>query len=130
MNVIQGLIIPVSAEVKNMTMVRLSSSIPGVGNSVGNVLQTVLCAGKLVKNAVGVAGVIAVFFLCAVPLLQMIVSRVLFQIAAAVVQPVSDKRLIRGLSGAVRAVDLYIYTVGVGALLFISSIAMISAFTT
>ena len=25
----------------------------------GNVLQTVLCAGKLVKNAVGVAGVIA-----------------------------------------------------------------------
>jgi len=60
----------------------------------------------------------------------MIVSRVLFQIAAAVVQPVSDKRLIRGLSGAVRAVDLYIYTVGVGALLFISSIAMISAFTT
>lgn len=130
MNVIQGLIIPVSAEVKNMSIVRMGGAIPGVGNSVSSVLQTVLCAGKLVKNAVGVAGVIAVFFLCAVPLLRMVVSRILLQVAAAVLQPVSDPRLIRGLSGAVKAVDLYIYTVGVGALLFISSIAVISAFTT
>ena len=129
-NVIQGLIIPVSAEVKNMSIVRMGGAIPGVGNSVSSVLQTVLCAGKLVKNAVGVAGVIAVFFLCAVPLMQMVVSRILLQVAAAVLQPVSDPGLIRGLSGAVKAVDLYIYTVGVGALLFISSIAVISAFTT
>lgn len=130
MNVIQGLIIPVNSEVKNMAVVRMGGAIPGVGGSISSVLQTVLCAGKLVKNAVGVAGVIAVFFLCAVPLLQMIVSRVLLQISAAVLQPVSDGRLIRGLSGAVKAVDLYIYTVGAGALLFISSIAVISAFTT
>lgn len=130
MNVIQGLIIPVSAEVKNMAVVRMGGALPGVGGSVSSVLQTVLCAGKLVKNAVGVAGVIAVFFVCAVPLLQMVVSRILLQLAAAVLQPVSDRRLIRGLDGAVKAVDLYIYTVGVGALLFISSIAVISAFTT
>ena len=130
MNVIQGLIIPVSAEVKNMAVVRMGGALPGVGGSVSSVLQTVLCAGKLVKNAVGVAGVIAVFFVCAVPLLQMVVSRILLQLAAAVLQPVSDRRLIRGLGGAVKAVDLYIYTVGVGALLFISSIAVISAFTT
>lgn len=130
MNVIQGLIIPVSAEVKNMAVVRMGGALPGVGGSVSSVLQTVLCAGKLVKNAVGVAGVIAVFFVCAVPLLQMVVSRILLQLAAAVLQPVSDRRLIRGLGGAVKAVDLYIYTVGVGVLLFISSIAVISAFTT
>ena len=130
MNVIQGLIIPVSAEVKNMAVVRMGGALPGVGGSVSSVLQTVLCAGKLVKNAVGVAGVIAVFFVCAVPLLQMVVSRILLQLAAAVLQPVSDRRLIRGLGGAVKAVDRYIYTVGVGALLVISSIAVISAFTT
>ena len=130
MNIIQGLVVPVSAEVKNLAVMRLGSAIPGVGNSVESVLQTVLCAGKLVKNAVGVAGVIAVFFLCAVPLIQMIVSRILLQAASAVLQPVSDKRLIRGLTGAVGAVDLYIYTVGAGAMLFISSIAIISAFTT
>lgn len=130
MNVIQGLIIPVSAEVKNMAVIRMGGALPGVGGSISSVLQTVLCAGKLVKNAVGVAGVIAVFCMCAVPLLQMVVSRVLLQLAAAILQPVSDGRLVRGLEGAVRAVDLYIYTVGVGALLFISSIAVISAFTT
>ena len=130
MNVIQGLIIPVSAEVKNMAVVRMGGALPGVGGSISSVLQSVLCAGKLVKNAVGVAGVVAVFCMCAVPLLQMVVSRVLLQLAAAILQPVSDGRLIRGLGGAVKAVDLYIYTVGVGALLFISSIAVISAFTT
>jgi stage III sporulation protein AE len=129
LQVIQGLLVPVSAQVKNMTLAKMGGALPGIGNSVTSVLQTVLCAGTLVKNAVGVAGMIAVFLVCAFPLLQMVASRFLFQLLGALLQPISDPRLIKGISGGVEAIGLLVYVVGVGVMLFVVSIAMISAFT-
>lgn len=129
MNVVQGLIVPVTAQVKNMAVIRMGGAVPGVGTSISSVLQTVLCAGTLVKNAVGVTGLIVVFLICAVPLLQMVAGQLLYQLVAAAIQPISDNRLVQGLSGTVDAIKLFIYIVGVGAMLFITSIAMISAFT-
>lgn len=129
MNVIQGLIVPVTAQVKNMAVVRMSGSIPGVGNTISSVAQTILCAGTLVKNAVGVSGLVVVFIICAVPLLHMVLNQLLYQMVAAAIQPVSDQRLVKSLEGTVSAVRLLVYAVGVGAMMFITSIAMISAMT-
>lgn len=129
MNVIQGLIVPVTAQVKNMTVVRMGGSIPGIGNTISSVAQTVLCAGTLVKNAVGVTGVLVVFLICAVPLLHMVFSQMLYQLVAAIIQPVSDKRLVSSLGGTVEAIRMLIYAVGMGAMLFVTSIAIISAMT-
>lgn len=129
MNVIQGLIVPVTAQVKNMAVVRVGGAIPGVGNAFSSVAQSVLCAGTLLKNAVGVTGLLVVFMICAIPLLNMLCNQFLLQAVAAAIQPVSDKRLVKGISGAVEAVKLLIYAVGVGAMLFITSIALISTMT-
>ncbi len=129
MNVIQGLIVPISAQVKNMAVVRVGGSIPGIGSVFSSVAQSVLCAGTLLKNAVGVTGLVVVFLICAVPLVNMICNQFLLQVVAAAIQPVSDKRLVKGISGAVEAVKLLIYAVGVGAMLFITSIALISVMT-
>lgn len=129
MNVVQGLIVPVTAQVKNMAIVRMGGSIPGVGNAISSVAQTILCAGTLVKNAVGVSGLVVVFMICAVPLLHMVLNQFLYQMVAAAVQPVSDKRLVKGLEGTVEAIRLLVYAVGVGAMMFITSIAIISAMT-
>lgn len=129
MNVIQGLIVPVTAQVKNMAVVRMGGSIPGVGNTISSVAQTVLCAGTLVKNAVGVTGLVAVFLICAVPLLHMVFNQFLYQLVAAAIQPVSDERLVKSLGGTVEAIRLLVYAVGVGAMMFITSIAIISAMT-
>ena len=65
-NVVQGLIVPVAAEAKNSIIVKMGSSIPGIGNTIGSVASTVLCAGKLVKNAVGIAGIIVVIIICVI----------------------------------------------------------------
>lgn len=128
-NVIQGLIVPVSAELKNSTLVKVGSSIPGVGNTISSVTSTVLCAAKLVKNAVGVTGVIAVFILCAIPLLKLLFWRFGYQLVAAVVQPVSDRRVIRCLGAITESVSLLIHAVSLGAMLFILSILVVSSMT-
>lgn len=129
MNVIQGLIIPISAQVKNTALVKLGGSIPGIGNTISSVAETVLSAATLVKNAVGVTGVVVVFLICVVPILHMLTSQVLYQVISALVQPVSDKRLIKCLSGTVEAIRLLVYAVGIGGMMFVSSIAIISAMT-
>lgn len=128
-NVVQGLIVPVAAEAKNSLIVKMGSSIPGIGNTVSNVASTVLCAGKLVKNAVGIVGISVVVFICVIPLIRLVVDRFVYQIISAFIQPVSDKRIIKCLDAAVEAMKMQVYAVGVGCMMFVISIAIISAMT-
>ena len=128
-NVIQGLIVPVSAELQNSTLIKAGGAIPGVGNTISTVTNTVLVAAKLVKNAVGVAGVIAVFLLCAVPLLKLLFWQFGYQLVAAVVQPVSEPRVIRCLGAVKESLALLVRAVAFGAMLFIASILVISSMT-
>lgn len=128
-NVIQGLILPVAAQVEKSALVKIGTAIPGVGNTIGSVTSAVLCAGKLVKNAVGVAGVIAVFLICVIPLLHLLVYRCCYQLIAAVVQPVSDGRVIRCFGAMTESVRLLIQIVAMGAMLFILSIVVVSSMT-
>lgn len=129
-NVVQGLVVPVAAEAKNSIIVKMGSSIPGIGNTVSSVASTVLCAGKLVKNAVGIAGIVVVVFICVIPLLKIFVSKIVYQIISALIQPISDKRIISCLDAAVATLKMQVYAVGTGCMMFVISIALISAMTT
>lgn len=129
-NVVQGLIVPVAAEAKNSIIVKMGSSIPGIGNTIGSVASTVLCAGKLVKNAVGIAGIIVVIIICVIPLVKLVAGKFVYQIISAFIQPVSDKRIVNCLDAVTDAVKMQIYAVGTGCMMFVISIALISAMTT
>lgn len=128
-NVIQGMILPMTSKIETSAVIKLGSAIPGVGNAVSGVASTVLLAGNLVKNAVGVTGVIAVFFYCGVPLLRMVLHRFLFQLTGAVIQPVSDQRMVACISAVVEALQLMTYAVFVGCMMFVVSIALVSTMT-
>lgn len=129
-NIVQGLVVPVAAEAKNSIIVKMGSSIPGIGNTVSNVAGTVLCAGKLVKNAVGIAGIVVVIFICVVPLLKIFISNVIYQMISVLIQPISDKRIVSCLDAAVSAMKMQVYATGAGCMMFVISIALISAMTT
>lgn len=129
MNVIQGLVLPVTSQLEHSAAVKLSGAIPGVGNTISSVTSTILCAGTLVKNAVGVAGVFVVLFYCGVPLLRLVVSRFLFQLSNAVIQPVSDARVVSCIGAVVESLKLLTYAVFVGCMMFVVSIALMSAMT-
>lgn len=129
MNVIQGLVLPVTSKLEGSAAVKLTSAIPGVGNTISSVTSTILCAGTLVKNAVGAVGVIAVVFYCGVPLLRLAFSRFLFQFSNALIEPVSDKRIVSCIGAVVEALKLLTYAVFVGCMMFVISIALMSAMT-
>lgn len=128
-NVIQGLVLPVSSKIESSAVVKISGAIPGVGNAISSVASTILCAGTLVKNAVGVIGVVVVVFYCGIPLLRLVISRFLFQLSNAVLQPISDPRVVACLGAVVEAIQLLTYAVFVGCMMFVISIALMSAMT-
>ena len=93
LNVIQGLVVPITSQLESSAIIKLSGAIPGVGSTISSVTSTILLAGNLVKNSVGAVGIIAVLFYCGIPLLRLVVNRFGFQFIGALIQPVSDSRI-------------------------------------
>ena len=81
------------------------------------------------KNSVGAAGIIAVLFYCGIPLLKLAVNRFGFQLIGALVQPVSDSRITACIGALVESLKLLTYAVFVGCMMFVISIALMSAMT-
>lgn len=128
-NFIQGIIAPAADEVKKSSLMRMASAVPGVGNAIGSVTETVLGAGVLIKNAVGAGGIMALLLLMAGPVIKLFVYMLFFRLGAALVQPVSDKRMLECLMGAATAAKLLLFTVCVGGALFLLTIAVVMSAT-
>lgn len=127
---VQGMILPMSDKVKRSFLYQTAESLPGIGNLVGGVTETVLGTGMLLKNAIGVAGLILLVVLCAVPLGKLLCQFVVCKLSAGVLQPVSDKRIIKSLAAAGEAVRMLLYLTGVTVLLFGIAIAVVAVSTT
>lgn len=129
LNAIQGLIIPMADHVKNSAIIKSTTVIPGVGNAINTVSETLLGAGVVVKNSIGVGGLIVIIVICAIPILKLAFFVIIYKFGAAIVQPISDKRIIGCISVASNAAKLLLTTVFVAVLLFMISIALVAAST-
>ena len=128
-NLIQGMISPAIDTVKRSTVLKGAEAIPGVGNLLGGMTEVALGTAVLVKNGIGMAGAVICIALCVIPLVQTAGTALLYKLAAAVIQPVSDERV----TGCVEAVGegcqillQIVFTVGV---LFLLTIAIVAAVT-
>ena len=130
LNATQGLISPVADALKKSGLIKTAEAIPGVGNVLSGVAESVIGAGVLLKNAIGVAGVIVIAVICAVPLIKLGVITLVYRVSGAVVQPISDKRLINCISTTARASGLLLNTVFVALVLFVLTIIIIAVSTT
>lgn len=128
-HVIQGLIVPAVDTVKKSMWMKMAGAIPGIGNAMGSVAETVLGAGVLVKNAVGVAGLVAIVIICGIPVVRLVSYTLIYKLGTALVQPISDKRILNCMNASVKSAGLLLYTVAMGAFLFLLSIAIIAAST-
>ena len=129
-NAIQGLILPVADSIKKSTLMKAAGAIPGVGNVLGTVAESVLGAGILLKNAIGVAGVVVIIIVCAVPIIKLTVTALIYRVSCAAVQPISDKRMLNCINATAEAAGLLLQTVCIGAVLFLLTITIVAATTT
>ena len=73
----------------------VSSSIPIVGKILGDAVDTVLGCGIILKNAIGVIGVIIIIGICIMPILKIAILTVSYKILASVSEPIADTKIIK-----------------------------------
>lgn len=72
----------------------VSSAIPVVGKILGDAVDTVLGCGLVLKNAVGIVGVIVVIGICIMPILKLATLTISYKLVSVVAQPISDKKIV------------------------------------
>jgi stage III sporulation protein AE len=72
--------------------------IPVVGRMLSDATDTVLGASLLVKNTIGLAGVIILILLCAFPAMKILALALIYNVSAAVMQPLGDNPIVTCLN--------------------------------
>lgn len=119
-SVVQNLINPVKDRMSHGAAAKVVSSIPGVGG-VGEIL---LGSGVIIKNGIGIAGIIVLICIGTGPVMKTGILTLLYKVMAAVAEPLSDRRIsgcIRQLSNAAL---LYMRVQGYCLFLFFITIAL------
>lgn len=107
----------------------VGSMVPVVGTFLSDTLETVISGAKLMKNAVGVSGIITLFSLCAVPIIKITVIQFMLKITASLAEPLTDARIGKMLWDISEAITSVFAIVVMTAVLFMINIGIIIAAT-
>ena len=129
LGVVQSLLTPVKDRLANNVVLSGVSSIPGVGSALGSAGEIILSCGMLIKNSVGIIGLIILFVVAAIPVLKIGCFWLMYHLLSIVLQPVTDKRIVECVSGVARGCDLYLRIIMYSMLLFFVLISMVTVAT-
>lgn len=129
LNVIQGLLSPAIDSVKRSLVTKGSEAIPIIGDAIGGAAEVVLGTAVLIRNGIGVVGMIVCLVICLAPLIQMAVTALLYQLVAALIQPVSDKRMVDCVSSIADGSKMLLRIVFTTGVLFLLTIAVVATTT-
>lgn len=129
-NVVQNLLTPVIDTFKTSLIAKTAGMLPGLGASINAVTEIMVGSGIIIKNGIGIAAILVILILCAGPLIQVGVMTFLYKILAAIIQPISDKRMIGCISSVGEGGRLLEKAVVTTTVMFLVTIAMVTAATT
>lgn len=64
-----------------------------VGKILGDAVDTVLGCGVVLKNAVGLVGVVIILGICIVPIIKLGILTLAYKLLAGVTQPIADDKI-------------------------------------
>lgn len=126
MQAVQAMVAPAADQLKTSAVNKAISAIPGIGGAYETVAETVLGSAILLKNAVGIAGVGALFFLGLIPVAKLACGVLLYRLLGAAAQPVTDRRVAECIGSVALGGELLLKIVIYAGILFIVSLALIT----
>lgn len=73
----------------------ISAVIPVVGKILGDAVDSVLGCGVILKNALGIVGIIVIMGICIMPVIKLGVLTIIYNLASAIIEPVSDEKIVK-----------------------------------
>jgi len=123
---LQGLTATVADGVTLRTAKFLAGNfVPVVGKLFADAADTVVAASLLVKNAIGMAGVLTLLFICVFPAIKILILSLIYTFAGAVMQPLGDSPVTTCLSLVGRSLVFMFAAMAMVALMFFLAITVV-----
>ena len=103
----------------------ISNLVPVVGKALGDSIDTVLGSAVILKNAVGVVGVIVIISICIIPIIKLAIFSITYSIAAALAQPIGEKNVVNLLEQFSDTFKVLLGIIFVVAAMFLIGVAII-----
>lgn len=129
LNLIQGLLSPAMDSLKRSVIGRSAEAIPVVGDAIGGVTEVMLATAVVIKNGIGAVGAVICISICLIPIVQMGMVTFFYKLIAALIQPVSDRRIVGCISSIADGAQMLLRIIFTTGVLFLLTIAIVTATT-
>ncbi len=89
-----------------ITKYAASNLIPVVGGILSETVETVMNCSVIIKNAVGITGIVILIAVMVMPLIKISACLIVFRITAAIIQPVAEDKVVKCISGIADSVGM------------------------
>ena len=72
----------------------ISSVVPIVGSILGDAVNTIVGCSNIIKNAVGIVGIIVILAICIRPIIQLAILSIIYYLGAALCEPIADTKIV------------------------------------
>lgn len=124
-NILQTMLLPAIDRAKETAAYKLISALPGVGAAMNTALGAVIGSGVLIRNVLGMGSLIVILLICVVPVVRVCMVFLSYKVVQAVIQPVTDKRLLDGMESMTQGVGMLLQVLIGCVLMFILSLAVV-----
>ena len=93
LSMLQSMISPIMDALETSALKKAVSAIPGIGNLTEGVFEMVVGSAVLIKNSIGIYITLVMLFVCALPVIKILLLAGVLKAGSALVGIVSDKRL-------------------------------------
>ncbi len=101
------------------------SFIPVVGGMLADALEAVVGTSILLKNAIGIIGVLIIIVLWVFPMLKILVIGLVYKLAGALVQPFGDNKIGEALQTMSKCINMVFAAVAAVGLMFFIGVSII-----
>lgn len=126
MQLIQNMISPAVDSLKRDMLGKTAAALPGVGNAINGVTEVALGTAVLIRNCLGVVGILVLILVGLPPVIKLGMTTLLYKFLAALVQPVSDKRMVGCLATIGEGCRLLLRVLLTAQLLFLITVAILA----
>lgn len=124
-NIVQTMLLPAIDRAKSTAAYKLISAVPGVGSAMNTAAGAIIGSGVLIRNVLGMGSLIVILIICVMPVVRVTLVLLSYRVVQAVIQPVSDKRLLDGIESITQGVGMLLQVLFGCVLMFILSLAVV-----
>ncbi len=101
--------------------------VPVVGRWFSDAIELVVGSALLLKNAIGLVGIIVILLLCLIPVLKIVAIMLIYRVSSALVQPLGNSSLADALQAMSSSLTLVFACVASVAIMFFMAVSIILA---